>query len=153
MTIQTDLRTVTNRIQTAREALLAAETRRILAKRDVAQSETALDVARRSLMARSDAGPNDTARRAYAERETGPERDRLERAQQWQMDADIDALEATTALKAAEDERRYLENLIALAIHDVTEQRELEVAYGTFGNLTAADQPAGDTGDDIRLPF
>jgi hypothetical protein len=65
MTIQSDLRTATNRIVTARTALAQAELSRLSRRADVANAEANLTHARTYLMAQPEAGANDHQRRAY----------------------------------------------------------------------------------------
>ena len=114
MTIQTDFRSVTDRIIAARAALAEAEEDRIMARLDLAKAEADLDVARRRLMISPDAGTNDTARRAYAEHITRAAA-HLDTLRTDLAYTERDVLTAAVAMRCAEDERRYLELVARLS--------------------------------------
>lgn len=116
MTLQSDFREVTDRIRDARRDLSIVEVQRLNARHDLAKRAEELEVARRVLMARADAGTNETARRAYADRETVRERERLAWAEAELTTRENQVVGATTTLRIAEDERRYLELVARLAI-------------------------------------
>ena len=78
-------------------------------------AEADLAVAHRALMARSDAGSNDNARRASADRETVAERDRLARIADELLDVEAALIRAKAILAQATDRRRLLETLVSLA--------------------------------------
>ncbi len=116
MTIQTDLRTVTDRIIVARKTLADREFTRMAFARNARQAKTALDSAMVTSMARSEAGSNETARRAFATYETTAERRAVKAADDALTEAEAAVLDATVALRSLEDERRYLEIIVRLAI-------------------------------------
>lgn len=119
MTIQSDLRTVTDRIIAARAALAEAEEARIMARLDMVKVWVPdLDIERRRLMASPDAGTNDTARRAYADHSTRNMAQHLDTLRTNLAYTERDVLEATAALRMAEDERRYLELVLSAGRDD-----------------------------------
>mgnify|MGYP003621892073 CR=1 FL=1 len=121
MSIQSDLQAVTSEIITARTALAEAEKARVMQRHELTQAEARLSAARVALMARSDAGTNDTARRAYAERELAGDRDEIERLGYSLAYAEIAVIDAATDLRCAEDHRRYLETVVQLTTSHATE--------------------------------
>lgn len=133
MTIQTDLRTVTDRIIAARKTLADREFTRMAFARNARQAKTALDSAMVTSMARSEAGSNETARRAFATYETTVERRAVKAADDALTEAEAAVLDATVALRSLEDERRYLETIVKLAI-------------ANLDNLTVIDDSDYDDG-------
>ncbi len=121
MSIQTDLRNVTDRIQAARSELADREFERLAYARNARQAKTARDTEMALVMARSEAGPNEIARRAYAILETARYRDALKAADDVLTEAEASVLDATTNLRALEDERRYLEMVARLTIAGAVE--------------------------------
>lgn len=95
----------------------ARRSRQDYAEFDARLAKTALDTATATLMARSDAGPNDTARRAFAIYETAAERQAVRDNDDRLTEAEAAVLDATTQLRIAEDERRYLELVAQLIIN------------------------------------
>jgi hypothetical protein len=116
MTLTTDFRTVTDRIQAARRSLDEAEQDRLMARHDLAVAEDALETERRRLMASPDAGTNDTARRVYAAYHTQAMLAEVRTLSTDVVYAERDVIGAATALRIAEDERRYLEFVAKLAV-------------------------------------
>lgn len=139
MSIQSDLRTATAEIIAARTALAEVEKARVMQRHELAQAEARLAVARVTLMARSDAGTNDTARRAYAERELVNDRDDVERMGYELAYTEIAVIEAAAALRSAEDHRRYLENVIQLTINGAADM--LQAAYADNGAAYEDEPP------------
>lgn len=129
MTLQAEFRDITDRIKSARRALAEAEDARLRAKRDADVAAEDLEIARRALMARSDAGTNDTVRRAYADRETIRERGRAEDAALELLEAERRVIVATSDLRCVEDERRFLELVARLTIATVADD-ETALAFG-----------------------
>lgn len=121
MHFRTELAEVTENVITARTSLAEAEIARLYARRAVVEADAALSTARVTLMSRSDAGTNDAQRRAYAERETAPEREHLERMEARALSADADAINAAAALRIAEDRRRLLETVVRIAVSEVAD--------------------------------
>lgn len=116
MTIQTDLRNVTDRISNHRFDVARAENAVLAARHNLLVAETDLAVSRAALMASPDAGTNDTARRAYADRETTDERERVIALRVVLVQAEQDAALAAAALAREEDDRRYLELIARMTI-------------------------------------
>ena len=116
MTIQTELRTVTDRIQSARHYLARCENAVLAARHNLTVAESDLDIERRALMARSDAGTNDIARRAYAERETAADRERADELAAELLDTECLLIQFKVSLATLADERRYLETIAKLAM-------------------------------------
>lgn len=121
MTIQTDLRNVTDRIIAARKELANREFERLAYARNARQAKAALDTATATLMSHSNAGTNDTSRRAYAIYETAAERRAVKAADDKLTEAEAAVLDATSALRSLEDERRYLELVAQMAIAGVAD--------------------------------
>ena len=121
MHIKTELNQVMESVIATRIALADAEVSRLYTRRAVTEAEAALSVARVTLMSRSDAGSNDAQRRAYAERETTPEREHLERMEARALSAEADVINAAAALRIAEDRRRYLETVIRVMVSDAAD--------------------------------
>lgn len=110
------------------DALDAATTVIIDARDDLAYFEVAyakaahaynedaaeLAIGQRILMARSDAGTNDAARRAYADRESIAARDALARLGDELLAAEISVIRAKKELAKALDNRRLLEAIMRL---------------------------------------
>ena len=128
MHIRDELKKVMEDVVAARTVLAEAEVARLYARRAVTEAEAALATARVSLMSRSDAGTNDAQRRAYAERETAPEREHLERMEARALAAEAEAITAAAALRIAEDKRRHLETVIRILVSDMAEL--LQYAFG-----------------------
>ncbi len=133
MTIQTDLRNVTDSIIAARKTLADREFTRMAFARNARQAKAALDVAMVTSMARSEAGPNETTRRAFATYETTAERRAVKAADDALTEAEAAVLDATVTLRSLEDERRYLETIVRLAI-------------ANLDNLTVIDDSDYDDG-------
>lgn len=121
MNFRDELEQVMENVIVARTHLAETEIGRLYTRRAVVEAEAALSTARITLMSRADAGTNDAQRRAYAERETAPEREHLERMEARALSTEADAINAAAALRIAEDRRRLLETVVRIAINDVAE--------------------------------
>lgn len=153
MSIQTDLQTVTAELSNARRAVADLEALRLLRRRGLSEVEADLSTARIMLMARSDAGTNDAARRAYAERETTAERAAVRDTNRVLVEAEIDLLQAQTRLRIIEDRRRYLEALVTL-----TTSRPAEIAIHASHADNGDRDPIGvlptlNDDDETEMPF
>ena len=146
MNFRDELEQVTENVITARTSLAEAEIARLYARRAVVEADAALSTARVTLMSRSDAGTNDAQRRAYAERETTPEREHLERMEARALSADADAINAAAALRIAEDRRRLLETVVRIAVSEVADLLQ------HYYKDDAPSDNAPDYGPD-NLPF
>ena len=127
MNIRNELKQVTNEIAAARENLAMTEATRLLRRRNVTQVEAALNTARIALMSRTEAGSNDAQRRAYAERETAPEREHLERLESNLLDSELEIISFAAHLRILEDRRRYLETIVRIMVSDAADL--LQFAY------------------------
>lgn len=153
MSIQTDLQAVTNEIAAARLAHMEAEVGRLVDRRRVNEAETALATARIALMARNDAGPNDTARRAYAERETVNEREALALRERLLTDSEINVVATAATLRIAEDRRRYLETMVTLTVTRAAADA-LHIAYADNGDRDPIGVlPTLNDDDETEMPF
>ena len=144
MTIQTDLRNVTDRIIAARKTLADREFTRMAFARNARQAKTALDSAMVTSMARSEAGSNETARRAFATYETTVERRAVKAADDALTEAEAAVLDATVALRSLEDERRYLESIVRLAIANLDNLTVIDDS----DNADGSGRDNADAGDD-----
>lgn len=153
MSIQTDLKQVTEDLAFARVAHMKAEVARHVSRRLVIEAEATLTTARVMLMSRADAGTNDAARRAYAERETVTERERLAIYQSELHDAEIAVIETAATLRIAEDRRRYLETMVTLTVTRAAADA-LHIAYADNGDRDPIGVLPTLNGDgDEHLPF
>lgn len=120
MTLITDLRQVTDRIIVHRFDVARAENAVRVARHNLLVAESDLAVSRAALMANPDAGTNDNARRAYADRETTDERENVIDLRAALVRAEQDAALAA-ALGREEDDRRYLELVARMTIAGAVE--------------------------------
>ncbi len=139
MTLQSDLRSITDRIQAARRSLSDAEQDRLMARHDLTVAEAALETERRRLMTMPDAGTNDTARRVYAAYYTAEKQAEVDALALDLVYDEIDVISTTAALRMAEDERRYLELVARLAIAGAIETGPIPAIAYTFANDADAD--------------
>ena len=116
MTIQSDLRDVTDRIIIHRFDVARAENAVLAARHTRFVAEADLAVSRAALMASPDAGSNEAQRRAYADRETTDERENVLDLRVALVRAEQDAAIAAAALAREEDDRRYLELIACMTI-------------------------------------
>ncbi len=132
MNLQADFRNVTNRVIAARNELMKAELERIGRRFEVANAEANLDHTRIYLMAQPEAGSNDHQRRAYVQAQEVVRGLSLDvcKAEEGLRAAECRVLMATTDLRCAEDERRYLELAAKLAVAGVEDAAEGEVEAG-----------------------
>lgn len=136
MTIQTDLRTITDRIQSARAALAQAELDRLSRRADVANAEANLNHTRTCLMAQPEAGSNEATRRAYAQTQlvdSGLALD-LSNAERELLAAERWVVIATNNLRMAEDERRYLELVARMTLAGAVEAGQSAYYTGPDGD-------------------
>lgn len=141
MTLQADLRNATDRIIAARKTLANREFERLAFARNARQAKAALDTATVTLMSHYNAGSNDTARRAYATYETAAEREAAKAADNKLTEAEAAVLDATTDLRIAEDERRYLELVARMTIAGIL---DVSPARDTLAYATDADDARDD---------
>ena len=152
MEIQTELKTVTAEIAARRSALAEVEKARVMQRHELTQAEARLAAARVVLMARSDAGTNDAARRAYAERELVDDRDEIERLGYNLAYTEIAVIENTAELRIAEDRRRYLETVVRLMVDRAADL--LQYTYGgNSDSQPSSVQPATDENGTDRVSF
>lgn len=119
MTLQTDLIETTDTIHHARGNVAHYERRQAKPAYYLERDEAAIAVAQRALMTRHDAGPNETARRAYAERETAADRERIAETAAELLDVECALISMKAELAQATDRRRLLETLAQLTIAGV----------------------------------
>jgi hypothetical protein len=124
MTLQTDFRNVTNRIQRTRKHIVEAETERLRRRAVVTDAETRLTIARNRAMADPAAGTNETQRRAYADEATKNELLSLQFKTDDLRATEIELLELTADLRVFEDERRYLELVARLQIANARDEAD-----------------------------
>lgn len=110
------LRAVTDAIIAARGNVAHYEMRQAQLAHYYNRDDTALSVAHRALMSRSDAGSNDAQRRAFADRETAADRDGLAEIAAELLDVEGHLIRAKTVLAQAIDRRRLLETLLSLMV-------------------------------------
>lgn len=146
MSIQTDLQAATIAIQSARNDVAHWQRRRLRVRLYLTQAQAEVATATRVLMARSEAGTNEVARRAYAERETAADREGIIEIENELADIELSLITAQAILDTALDRRRYLESIIRLMVEHATDL--IQAAY--------ADDPApngsGDYSED-NPPF
>lgn len=146
MSIQTDLQAATIAIQSARNDVAHWQRRRLRVRLYLTQAQAEVATATRVLMARSEAGTNEVARRAYAERETAADREGIIEIENELADIEMSLITAQAILDTALDQRRYLESIIRLMVEHATDL--IQAAY--------ADDPApngsGDYSED-NPPF
>lgn len=146
MHIKDELHAVTVEISEARRTVADLQALCLLRRRRLSDLEAGLATARIALMSRSEAGSNDTQRRAYAERETAEDRELVIAANRAVVEAEVDLVQAQATLAIATDRRRYLESIIRLMVEHATDL--IRAAY--------ADDPApngsGDYSED-NPPF
>jgi hypothetical protein len=143
MTLTTDFRTVTDRIQTARNMLAKAEVDRLSRRAAAANAEANLDHTRTYLMALPAAGTNDTARRAYAAYHTQAMQDEVRTLATDVVYAERDVIGAATELRIAEDERRYLEFVAKIAVTGEP--------YNAFAHVNSAANGNGHGEEEFAL--
>lgn len=149
MSIQTDLQAVTIAIQSARNDVAHWLRRRLRVRLYLAQAQAEVATATRVLMARSEAGTNEVARRAYAERETAADREGIIEIENELVEIEQALITAQAILDSALDQRRYLETIVTLAVNRAANDT-LHAAYADNGDRDSI-LPTFD-GDD-NLPF
>ena len=112
--IEADLRAATEAIIYARGRVAHYEIRQAKLAYHYNRDEAALAVAHRALMSRSDAGSNEAQRRAFADRETAADRDRLADTAAELLDVEAALINIKCELAQAIDRRRLLETLLSL---------------------------------------
>ncbi len=140
MSIQTDLINATDAIIAARGNVAHYEVRQAQLTRYYNRDEADLAVAHRALMARSDAGSNDAARRAYADRETAADRERLVEDAAELLSVETTLINMKCDLAQAVDRRRLLETLAQLTIAGVGEAEAAENGNGERYTLADANR-------------
>jgi len=128
MTLQSDFREVTDRIQRTRKYIVEAEAARLRHRAVVADAEARLAIARNRAMADPAAGTNETQRRAYADEVTKNEALSLGFKTDDLRAVEIELLGLTADLRVFEDERRCLEFIARLAIAGVDDADGLDEA-------------------------
>lgn len=149
MPVQEDLKAVTEDLSIARLAHMEAEVALLVQRRRVNDAETALQTARIALMSRAEAGTNEVARRAYAERETAADREGIIEIENELVEIEQALITAQAILDSALDQRRYLETIVTLAVNRAANDT-LHAAYADNGDRDSI-LPTFD-GDD-NLPF
>lgn len=140
MSIQTDLRAATEAIIHARGNVARYEIRQAKLAHYYNRDEAALAVAHRALMSRSDAGSNEAQRRAFADRETAADRDRLANTAAELLDVEAALINMKCELAQAVDRRRLLETLAQLTIAGVGEAEAAENGNGERYTLADANR-------------
>jgi len=133
MSIQTDLQAATIAIQSARLDVAHWQRRRLRVRLYLTQAQAEVATATRVLMARSEAGTNEVARRAYAERETAADREGIIEIENELADIELSLITAQSILDSALDQRRYLETMVTLATSRVAAD-SFHVAYADNGD-------------------